>query len=82
MYELLYTENAKRQLGKLDHSVQRHILAVLERSRTRPEEHFIRMVGSEQYRLRAGDYRVIADINRQQVVILVIHVGHRRNIYK
>jgi len=82
MYDILYSNSAKKYLKKLPKLKQDHILSVLERSRIRPETHFERLVGQKSYKLRAGDYRVIADIYEKKVCILVIKIGHRRNIYK
>ena len=82
MYEIEFTRKAENQLCKLEQTVQKRIIAVLERSRIRPEAHFKKLVGDEGYRLKVGDYRVIADISRKKLTILVIKLGHRRNIYK
>jgi mRNA interferase RelE/StbE len=49
----------------------------LERARILPQHHFERLVGDTAFKLRVGDYRIIADIYAER---LVIEVGHRRNI--
>lgn len=82
MYDILYSEKAKHQLEKLDKPVQKHIISVLERVRIRPEAYATKLVGSTAYRLRAGDYRIIIDIDRGQLHVLVITIAHRRNVYK
>ena len=82
MYEIVYTQSVVKTLKKLPKSVQKHILAVLERARIRPESHFERLVGEKSYKLRAGDHRIIADIYTEKLLVLVIKVGHRKNIYK
>ncbi len=82
MFEVLMTDKADRQLKKLDSAAQHHIIAVLERARIRPEAFAVRLIGSAAYRLRAGDYRIIVSIDNHQLIILVLSVGHRRNIYK
>lgn len=82
MYDLLYSESAVKFLKKLPQSTQKHIISVLERARINPEKHFERLVGVKAYKLRAGDYRIIADIYKDRLCILVIKLGHRRNIYK
>jgi mRNA interferase RelE/StbE len=41
-----------------------------------------KLVGDPGYRLRVGEYRVIIDIYKDKLVILVIKIGHRKNIYK
>jgi len=82
MYKIIYSNSAARFLKKLPKDIQRHILSVLERSRIRPESHFERLVGEKAYKLRAGDYRIIADIYNDKLCILVIKIGHRKNVYK
>lgn len=82
MYELVYSQSATKFLKKLPRQNQEHIVSVLERARIRPESHFERLVGEKSYKLRAGDYRIIADIYEDKLCILVIKIGHRKNIYK
>ena len=82
MYEIVYSNSAAKFLRKLPKQKQEHILSVLERARIRPEAHFERLVGNKTYKLRAGDYRIIADLFKGKLCILVIKIGHRRNIYK
>lgn len=82
MYDIVYSNSARKSLKKLPKEKQKHIISVLERARIRPESHFERLVGEKVYKLRAGDYRIIADIYNKELVILVIKIGHRKNIYK
>lgn len=82
MYEIIFSQSALRQLKKLNRDIQKRIIAVLERIRIRPEAHVRRLVNDPAYRLRVGNYRVIMDIDRKRLIILVLKIGHRRNIYK
>ncbi|MCD4759824.1 type II toxin-antitoxin system RelE/ParE family toxin [archaeon] len=82
MYEINYSQSAVKFLKKLPKQNQKHILAVIERARIRPEVHFERLVGQKTYKLRAGDYRIIADLFKEKLCILIIRIGHRKNIYK
>ena len=82
MYKIVISEKAFKQLEKLDKQVQEQIIKGLEKIRIRPESFVKRLVGMEGYRLRVGDYRVILDIEKETLVIFVIKVGHRKNIYK
>ena len=82
MYNVIISERAQRQLDKLPYDIQERILAVLERVKIRPEAYFERLVGEKDYRLRVGDYRVLADIDRNKLIISVTKIGHRKNIYK
>jgi len=82
MFSLLYSEHALKQLEKLERSVKDRIIRTIERIRVRPYPHVKKIVGSSYFRLRVGDYRVILDIKESRLLILIIKVGHRRNIYK
>ena len=82
MYQVIISCKAERQLKKLEKDLQKRIIAALERARIRPEAHFKKLVGEEAYSLRAGHYRIIADIERKKLLVLVLKVGPRKNIYK
>jgi len=82
MYELIYSQTAAKQFQKLDRILQQRILIALERLRIRPESCDIKkLTGMPGYRFRVGDYRVIFDIEEQKVHILILQIGHRKNIY-
>ena len=82
MYDIQFTKTAQRQFDKLPLNVQERIRDVLERVQIRPQSYFERLVGDKSYKLRIGDYRILADIYLDKLLILVIKVGHRKNIYK
>ena len=49
----------------------------------RPDANVKKLVGHEdRYRLRVGDYRVIYEVSDGQLIILIVGVGHRREIYR
>ena len=81
MYSVQLTLPAQKQLEKLERPVQERILKTLERIRIRPHSFVKKLVGEPAYRLRVGDYRVIIDIQNETLTILVIKIGHRKNIY-
>jgi len=82
MYDIQFTRSAQKQFDKLPLDIRERISSVLERARIRPQAYFERLVGDKAYKLRIGDYRVIADIYHDKLLILVIKTGHRKNIYK
>lgn len=82
MYEITITDNAKKQLKKLERNIQERILTALERIRVRPEAFITKLVGDNAYKLRVGDYRVLMDVDKNKLTILVIKIGHRRNVYQ
>ena len=82
MYDILFSDKARKQLKKLEKTVQKRIISTLERVRLRPEAYITKLVGDPGYKLRAGNYRIIIDIKQRKLLILVLKIGHRRNIYK
>jgi len=82
MYEILISDRAKKQLKKLDKKTRNHIGAVIERIRIRPFAHVKAIVDSQYYRARAGDYRLILDIGKDKLIIMVVEIGHRKRIYR
>lgn len=82
MYEIIFSQKAKKQLFKLEKNIQKRIIGSLERIRIRPESYITKLVGDPGYKLRVGDYRIIMDIDNNNLIILVIKIGHRREIYK
>ncbi len=81
-YEIIFSYFADKQLDKLSTEIQKRIISTLKRSRIRPYSHVKKLVGSKYFRLRVGDYRVIMDIIDNELIIHVIELGHRKNIYK
>ena len=81
MYSLIYSDLSLRQLKKLDKGTQSRIIASLERSQLRPHHFVAKLVGCPFFRLRVGDYRIILEIKSDKLIIFVIEVGHRKNIY-
>lgn len=82
MYEVVLSQNAEAQLKKLEKSIQERIIKVLERIRVRPDDFVEKLVGESGFKLRVGDYRIFLDIDNTKLVILVVEIGHRKNIYK
>ena len=81
MYSIIFNPFAEKQLKKLDNNLQIRILDVLNRIRIRPHHFVKRLIGSPYFRLRVGDYRIILDIQNDKLVIVVVELGHRKNIY-
>lgn len=81
MYGIIFSDKASKQFCKLEKSLQERIISSLERIRIRPEAYVTKLVGDPAYKLRVGDYRVLLDINKGKLIILVIKIGHRKNVY-
>jgi mRNA interferase RelE/StbE len=81
-YRLVFTRRAARDLEALEPEVRRRIGEALERYRQEPLRNARRMAHPTLggYRFRAGDYRIIFDMEGEEIVVL--RVGHRSHIYR
>lgn len=80
-FEIIFSDSAIKQLKKLDKKVQERIIKAIERIRIRPEAFITKLVGYPGYKLRVGEYRVLLDVDRGKLLISVLKIGHRKNIY-
>ncbi len=80
-YEIIFSDNAFKQLKKMEKNVQERIIAALERIRIRPEAYVTKLVGDIGFKLRVGDYRILMDIENKELRILVLKISHRKKIY-
>lgn len=86
-YKVLFTDRAKKQLKKLDKHTSALIIGWLEKNIQgcdNPRIHGKGLVEnkSEQWRYRIGDYRVICEIQDKTIIVLVLEIGHGREIYQ
>ena len=81
-YRLVYTHRAIRDIDALDRSIKQRIGKTLVRYESDPLQRAEPLKQSElgSHRFRIGDYRVVFDIEGDEIVIL--RVGHRRDIYR
>jgi len=81
-YNLVYTRRAEKDIKKLDPSTKNHIGKALLKLQEDPIRYSEKLTDPKigTYRFRIGDYRVIFDIEGNDIVIL--RIGHRKEIYK
>lgn len=76
-----------KQLEKMDKHTRKLVYAWIDKNLQgceNPRQHGKSLVGNKkgQWRYRIGNYRIISEIQDENVIILVIEIGHRRDIYK
>lgn len=82
-YTVRLKPSAERALGKLARDAQTRILAKLEQLAENPlPSGAEKMQGEPGYRVRVGDYRIVYDVLHERVMVLVIRIGHRREVYR
>ncbi len=83
-YRITLSPMAARQLRKLDAGVRRRIQAALEllAEQPRPPSATRLVGGAGEWRVRTGDYRIVYEIEDERLLILVLRIGHRREVYE
>ena len=84
MYQVEFLPRALRQLRKLSGSVQHRILQQADELAVDPRPRGVeKLRGKEdQYRVRVGDYRILYEVTDEKLLVCVVKVGHRREIYR
>jgi mRNA interferase RelE/StbE len=75
---------AARQLRKLDPPTRRRMQAAIEllADKPRPPAATQLVGGRGEWRVRVGDYRIVYEIRDTELVVLVLRLGHRREVYR
>ncbi len=86
-YQVEFTARALKSIKKMDRQTAALILGWIKKNLvgcSDPRRHGKGLTAnhSGEWRYRIGDYRIIADIQDDKVLILVLEVGHRREIYQ
>ena len=77
-----WAKEARKDLQSLHPDVRLRVIRKVEQAREDPLRFFERLQGDPVWRLRVGDWRVLADIVLTERKVIVVTVGHRRNIYR
>ncbi len=84
IYRIDFENAAKKALKKLDRGTQGRIIAAVRGLATNPRPDGVRKLTNRDalYRIRVGDCRVVYQIWDEQLLVLVIRVGSRADVYK
>ena len=81
MFQIEITETAKNFLKKLQKKDAEIVLNKIYSIKENPYRFLKRLQGEKLWRLRIGDYRAVVDIIFSMNKIIVIRIGHRKNVY-
>ncbi|TLX89806.1 MAG: type II toxin-antitoxin system RelE/ParE family toxin [Thaumarchaeota archaeon] len=81
-YNIFITDTAKKQLAKIDRQTAKRIDKKLREISHEPFLYVSKLSSLDLYKLRVGDYRVLMNIQKDRLIILVVEISHRRNVYK
>ena len=81
-YSIRFVESAARSLKKLPGGLQVRIAAKIEALADNPYPAGTRKITGEEHAYRISDYRVVYDVLEDAVVVLVLRIGHRKDVYR
>ena len=85
-YKLVWDDFASNNLDKLDSSVRKQILKFLDKLDKRDDPRTLGEALEENlagyWKYRVGNYRIIAEIQDDKLIIILIAIGHRDKIYR
>ena len=83
-YRVRFESGVEKQIRKLDPQNQRRILLSIGLLADNPiPPKAVQLVGeAELWRVRVGDFRIVYTVQKEELIVLVVRVGHRREVYK
>ena len=82
-YELLFKQSVAKDLRALPKADLARVLRRMEALADNPRPPSCeKLSGQEKYRVRQGVYRIIYQVDDEQGIVLVVKVGHRRDVYR
>jgi len=83
-YRIEIKRSARKEMQTLPRREQRRIAAAIEALAEQPRPSGVRkIIGADDlYRLRVGDYRVVYQICDRKLIVIIIRVAHRKDIYR
>ncbi len=82
-YKLLITRSASKELEAVPAKDRRRIIARIRGLEDAPRPPGVeKLSGDEKYRLRQGDFRILYEIQDRQLIVTVVRIGNRRDVYR
>ena len=84
MYTVVLSTGAKREMRKLGRDIQQKVATALDLLTEKPRPPKAVALKNEKsvYRVRVGDYRIVYEVVDNELIVWVIRVAHRKNVYK
>lgn len=83
-YTVQWARKTVKQLDKLDRTAQKKIVLAVTKLADNPRPHSVKSLVTRpgEHRIHIGDYRIVYEIHDDRLLVLVIAVAHRREIYR
>ncbi len=83
MYTIQFHPSAVKDYNKIPKKIIHKINSLIESLKQNPRPSgYIKLKNRDAYRIRAGDYRIIYEIHEKEVVVIVMRIRHRKEVYK
>jgi mRNA interferase RelE/StbE len=82
MYNIIFDKKGYDSLNKLDKEIKQRIWDKIQECKENPFRFLKHLEDMPGFKLRIGDYRAIIDVNNSMKTIVVLKVGHRKNVYE
>lgn len=83
MYRIELLPSAAKALSRLDRSTQVRIARRIDRLANDQRHDAVKLRGADDvWRARVGDYRILYRIEADRLVVLIVRIGHRRDVYR
>ena len=82
-YEVIFHPGALRELDKLPKAAQERLAQSIDALEIEPRpQGAIKLSGADAYRIRVGNYRAAYSVKDDKLIVLVVSVGHRKDVYQ
>jgi mRNA interferase RelE/StbE len=82
-YRVILPRSVQKELDRLPGDVGKRVMARLRALESNPRPADVKKLkGRPAWRVRVGDYRIIYEIHDRELVVIVITIGHRREVYR
>jgi mRNA interferase RelE/StbE len=83
-YRIEFKPSAEKSLAKLPADLQKRIIRAVDLLAENPRPHgVVKMEGDDNlWRIRVGDFRIVNEVHDSVLLVMVLRVGHRREIYR
>ena len=82
-FEVIFKQSVAKDLRQIPNQDVARILKRIEALRVEPRPPGVeKLSGQEKYRIRQGVYRILYEIRNDELIVVVVKIGHRRDVYK
>ena len=84
LYSIQFTPRAQRDFSTLDRAIQQRLRRHIDRLAENPFPVGATKLRAEEpfYRIRVSDYRVIYQVEANELLVIVVKIGHRKEVYR